>query len=154
LSPTGQIAVGMAYGIGIAVAAFMIAWAIIKIAAFGRVLVAALSGIPKLIESNQRVSSNIELLISIITGQQPVQSLEPEPQSVYQQRPSIIPQRPVQPVDTFTPVSYEATEDETEVYDTSEADLMRYEEVEGLKERGYSVEEDLDMNPPGVTRQA
>jgi hypothetical protein len=48
-------------------------------------------------------------------------------------------------------VTHEAEVEDTEVYDTTEAELAAYEQLQVLKDRGIEVEEDLDKNPPGVT---
>ncbi len=112
-------------------------------------VVKALSGIPKLIESNQVVADRLELLTNILTGQQPVQNLEspgqPQPRAPLPPRPSSY--------ERFVPVTYEAEENETEVIDTTEAELAAYEELDEIRARGFTVEEDLDKNPPGVTAE-
>lgn len=137
---------GAAYLGGAIVAGFIT----IKTVAFGRLLIASLAGIPKLVESNQRVSDEIAELVRLLQAPlTPNFGVDPNSDVPAQPR-TALPPRPTQPWDTFTPVTYEAGEDETDVIDTSEADLAAYEQLDELKARGIEVEDDLDKNPPGV----
>lgn len=118
---------------------------------FGHSLLAAFSGIPKLIESNQRVSAEIAELVRLLQAPlTPNFGVDPNSDVPAQPR-TALPPRPTQPWETYTPVTYEAGEDETEVIYTSEADLAAYEQLDELKARGIEVEDDLDKNPPGVS---
>ena len=122
-----------------------------KVWMFGHSLLAAFSGIPRLIESNQRVADRLEIVVALLSGQNPLQNLEPQAEGYTPPQQGPMPPRPNRPWDTFTPVSYEATPEETDVVDTTEAELAAYEQLEELKARGIEVEEDLDHNPPGIT---
>lgn len=147
---------GAAYLGGVIITGFVI----IRTVSFGRLLIASLSGIPKLIESNQkmvesnqRTADRLELLVAILSGQAPVQNLESHIQASEGEVRPRMPQRPERPWETFTPAPPDAEESDTEVYDTSDEQLVAYEQLEELKARGIEVEDDLDKNEPGVTAQ-
>lgn len=151
MTQTTGIIVGIVIGAADAVLIYAAFIGIRGAVRLGRSIVAALSGIPKLIESNQRTADRLELLVAILSGQAPVQNLESQVQASEGEVRPRMPQRPERPWETFTPAPPDAKESDTEVYDTSDEQLVAYEQLEELKARGIEVEDDLDKNEPGVT---
>lgn len=152
MNDTAEILGGAAIGAFVTLAGVAIWLGIRKTWMLGQSVGKSLSSVSKLIESqerfmesNQRVSERLELLVAILSGQSPLQTLESPPQG-YQAEA----QRPSRPTPPWAQAP-DAEDSDTEVYDTSEADLVAYEQLEELKARGIEVEEDLDHNPPGVT---
>ena len=118
----------------------------------------AAAGVPQLVATLKELLATAQIIAAALEALNA--SLGAGPSTEGPNAPPATPPRPRMPAfpgaPPFSPVQYEATEEETEIVETNDEELVQLEEAEAIREKGFTVEPDQSIveNPPGVTRDA
>jgi hypothetical protein len=149
----------MLLGMGIMAAGYAIFVLVKNAVALVKQLIKAMIGVGELVQTNKQIVSvgvqvvtELQMLRSIFAASAPTPQVEVQTAagvSAGRTGPGMAPFPP--PIwDNFVPVKYEAEPDETEVIETTDAQFVEQERIEGIRELGFEPE--VDEPQPWVVK--